>query len=174
MKPSGQAEADATSKSAPDARRRRFDRIRLLNEELDRLGTDAAARTASVSNKASFLAVSAGVLITAATAQLWNAAPPWGVIALALAVVALVLAAVALRPGTRPGIDARRLVDRHLDCDHSSAFVEAELVRDKANVLSAIERDVAHRGGWVWAGFGVLALAAASLAIVFTAETLGG
>ncbi|MFG6402467.1 hypothetical protein [Microbacterium sp. P04] len=156
------------------ARRQRFDRVRLLNEELDRLGTDAAVRTGSVTNKASFLAVSAGVLITAATAQLWDSAPAYGVTSLALASIALATAAIALRPGKRPGIDARRLVDRHLDCDHSVAFVEAEVVRDKADVLTAIERDIASRGRWVWAGFGALAFAAASLAAVFGIETLGG
>jgi hypothetical protein len=156
------------------ANRKRFDRIRLLNEELDRLGTDAAVRMGSVTNKASFLAVSAGVLLTAATAQLWQTVPVWGVITLVLASLALAAAAVALRPGTRPGIDARRLVDRHLDCDHSAARVEAELVRDKADVLTALERDIGRRGRWVWAGFGVLALAAISLGVVFATEIIGG
>lgn len=156
------------------ARRKRFDRVRLLNEELDHLMADATTRTGSVTNKASFLAVSAGVLITAATAQLWRAAPGYGVASLALACLAMALAAVALRPGKRPGIEARRLVDRHLDCDHSAAFVEAELVRDKETVLTAIERDIASRGRWVWAGFGALASAAVALAVVFGIELLGG
>ena len=53
------------------------------NEELDRLVTDAAERTASVTNKASFLAVSAGVLVAASTVQLWVKAPTFGVVALA-------------------------------------------------------------------------------------------
>jgi hypothetical protein len=163
-----------TDDPALQAKRQRFDRVRLLNEELDRLGTDAAARTGSVTNKASFLAVSAGVLVTAATAQVWESAPAYGVIALALSIFALASAAVALRPGTRPGIDARRLVDRHLDCDHSAAFIEEQLVRDKADVLTAIESDIANRGRWVWGGFGALALAATSLGVVFGIETLGG
>ncbi|KZE42052.1 hypothetical protein AVW09_11035 [Microbacterium sp. T32] len=164
---------DAITAAESAARRMRFDRVRLLNEELDRLMTDAATRVSGVTNKASFLAVSAGVLITAATAQLWSFARGFGVASLVLACLAMACAAVALRPGKRPGIEARRLVDRHLDCTHSAGFVEAELVRDKETVLTAIERDIANRGRWVWAGFGVLAAAAGSLAVVFSFELLG-
>lgn len=153
---------------------RRIRRVRLLNEELDRLATDATARAGGVANKASFLAVSAGVLITAATAQTWNTVPVWGVAALVLATVALACAAVALRPGTRPGVEARRLIDRHLHCEHRDSDVEVELVRDKAEVLTAFERDIGGRSVWVWGGFGALALASASLVAVFAFETLGG
>ncbi len=156
------------------ARRVRFDRVRLLNDELDTLGTDATARTSGVANKASFLAVSAGVLLTAATAQLWKSAPALGVVALALACAALGCAAIALRPGRRPGIEARRLVDRHLDSDHSAAAIEVELVKDKASVLTAIETDILDRGLWVWAGFGTIAFSAISLAFVFGIELFGG
>lgn len=165
---------DAQAAAEIAARRKRFDRVRLLNEELDHLMADATSRTGSVTNKASFLAVSAGVLITAATAQLWKLTPAFGVSSLALACLAMACAAVALRPGRRPGIEARRLVDRHLDCDHSAAFVEVELVRDKEAVLTGIEHDIAARGQWVWAGFGMLAAAAASLAVAFSFELLGG
>lgn len=153
---------------------RRIRRVRLLNEELDRLATDATARAGGVANKASFLAVSAGVLITAAAAQTWHTVPVWGVAALVMATVALAAAAIALRPGTRPGVEARRLIDRHLHCDHRDSDVEVELVRDKAEVLTAYERDIAGRSVWVWGGFGALALASASLVAVFAYETLGG
>lgn len=156
------------------ARRLRFDRVRLLNEELDRLSVDAAERTASVSNKASFLAVAAGVLIAAVTAQLWRAAPAFGIVALGFACLGLASAAIALRPGKRLGIQARRLVDRHLDCEHSAAQVEDELVRDKATVLNDREKDIADRGRWVWIGFGGVAFAALSLSLVFSIEILGG
>ncbi len=156
------------------ARRKRFDRVRLLHDELDRLALDSEQRTGSVSTKASFLAVSAGVLVAAASAQTWRLAPVAGVIALALACVALGCAAIALRPGKRVGIEARRLVDRHLDCDHTSAHVEEELVRDKATVLAAHELDIGSRGRWVWAGFGGVAASAVSLTVVFGLEVLGG
>lgn len=156
------------------ARRLRFDRVRLLNEELDRLTADSAERTSSISNKASFLAVSSGVLIAAATSQLWRNAPALGVVALGLACIGLACAAIALRPGKRIGVQARRLVDRHLDCEHSAAQVEEELVRDKATVLTDREKDIANRGRWVWAGFGGVAAAAVSLSVVFSIEVLGG
>lgn len=168
------SEEESNAAVASAARRKRFDRVRLLNEELDHLMVDATARTASVSNKASFLAVSGGVLITAGTSQAWATSPGYGVASLALSCLSLGLAAVALRPGKRPGIDARRLIDRHLDCEHFAAQVETELVRDKAAVLAAIEQDIANRSRWVWAGFGVLAAAALSLTAVFSIELLGG
>ena len=156
------------------ASRRRFDRVRLLNEELDRLNLDAAERSGSVTNKASFLAVAAGVLVAASTAQLWTVLGIVGVVSLAIACVALVCAAVALRPGKRIGIQARRLVDRHLDCDHSAAEVERELVADKATVLAAREDDITARSKWVWYGFAALILSTVSLTVMFGIQILGG
>lgn len=157
-----------------DARRARFARIRLLNEELDKLTTDAAERTASVTNKASFLAVSAGVLVAASTVQLWKTLATFGVAALALACVALAAAAVAVRPGRRIGIQARRLVDRFADSTATAMQIEAQIIEDKANVLALREDDLRARAAWVWSGFAALALAAAALTVVFAAEVLGG
>lgn len=147
-----------------------FARVRLLNEELDRLTTDAAERTASVTQKASFLAVSAGVLVAASTVQLWSNTPWFGVIALGLACLALACAAVAVRPGQRLGLSARRIVDRYLDSTLSAADVEAQLVHDKAAAITSREGDLRARATWVWLGFAALALAAASLTIVFAIE----
>lgn len=156
------------------ARRARFDRVRLLNEELDKLTTDAAERTASVTNKASFLAVSAGVLVAASTVQLWEKLAGFGVAALALSCAALACAAIAVRPGKRVGILARRLVDRFADSNASALQIEAQIVEDKAAVLVLREDDLRARATWVWLGFAALALAAAALTIVFSAEVLGG
>lgn len=164
-----------TDKAAVDseALRARFARIRLLNEELDKLTTDASERTASVTNKASFLAVSAGVLVAASTVQLWTRAPLFGVVALALACVALACAAVAVRPGMRLGIQARRLVDRYADTTMSALAVESQIVEDKAASITQRETDLRARAAWVWIGFAGLAVAAASLAVVFGIEILG-
>jgi Flp pilus assembly protein TadB len=156
------------------ARRARFARVRLLNEELDKLAIDAAERTASVTNKASFLAVSSGVLVAASTVQLWTVAVGFGVGALAIACLALACAAVAVRPGKRMGIQARRLVDRYADSTLSALQIESQLVDDKANALTAREQDLRSRAVWVWCGFAALALAAAALTVVFTAQVLGG
>ncbi|MGZ0069469.1 hypothetical protein [Microbacterium arborescens] len=161
---------------APDesATRARFARVRLLNEELDKLTTDAAERTASVTNKASFLAVSAGVLVAASTAQVWETLAIFGVAALALACAALACAAVAVRPGKRAGLQARRLVDRFSDSTATALQIEAQIIEDKASVLALREDDLRARAMWVWCGFATLALAAAALTLVFAMEVLGG
>lgn len=156
------------------AKRSRFARVRLLNEELDRLTSDAGERTASVTNKASFLAVSAGVLVAASTVQLWSRAPIVGVVALALAFVALACAAVAMLPGRRMGIQARRLVDRYLDSSMNALQVETQIVEDKTRAITERENDLRTRAVWVWSGFAALAMAAAALTIVFAIELLGG
>lgn len=168
------AKAKAVKDTTADPNRRLFDRVRLINEELDRLTTEAGERTASVSSKASFLAVSAGVLIAASTVQLWTKAPGFGVAALALACIALGCAAVAVRPGKRLGIEARRLVDRYADSNFTALQIEAQIIEDKANVLRQREVDLRARASWVWVGFALLALAAAALAVVFAVEVLGG
>lgn len=159
---------------AEDPNRRRFDRVRLLSEELDHLNADAGERNTSVLNKASFLAVSAGVVVAASTAHVWTELGVVGIAALFFAAMSLGCATVALRPGKRIGIQARRLVDRHLDCGHSAAEVEAELVGEKATVLAAREEDMAARARWVWYGFASLILSTVSLTVVFAFETLGG
>lgn len=159
---------------AEELRRALQARVRLLNEELDRLVTDAADRTASVNSKASFLAVSAGVLVAASTVQLWTKAPVFGVVALGLACLALACAALAVRPGKRMGIQARRLVDRYVDSTMNALQVETQLVEDKANVLTQRETDLRARAVWVWVGFAALPLAAAALTVVFAVEVMGG
>ena len=157
-----------------DALRQRFARIRLLNEELDRLTLDTSERAASVSNKASFLAVSAGVLITASTSQLWSELAWFGIVALLLGCAGLVCAAVALRPGRRLGLVAQRLADSYIDTTRSALVIETELVRSKSKAIAHREGDLAARAGWVWAGFALLVLASVSLSAVFTAQLLGG
>jgi hypothetical protein len=156
------------------ARAANFARARLLNEELDRLNVDASERAGSVTNKASFLAVAAGVIIAASTAQVWTALGVVGIAALALACVGLICAAIALRPGKRIGIQARRLVDRNLDTTRTAAQIEAGLVEDKAAVLAAREDDIAARATWIWYGFVALIFSTVSLTIVYSAEVLGG
>lgn len=73
------------SPSEVAARRKAFDRLRLLTHEVDLLVEDAAERTQSIASKASFLAVSAGVLIAALTAQIWTQQTILALIALILA-----------------------------------------------------------------------------------------
>jgi len=160
--------------AATDARRRKFDRVRLLNEEVDRLTVDVEQRAASVSNKASFLAVAAGVIIAAAVAQLWTVLPWIGVLALGFACLGLVCATVALRPGRRIGLVAQRLADAYLDSELSASEIELLLVRRKSDVISARESDLVARAQWVASGLSALLVSVAALTIVFATQILGG
>lgn len=112
-----------------DRQRARALRTELLNAEVDKLTTDAAERTASVANKASFLAVSGGVLIAASTAQLWSARSIFGVGALGIACVALFCATAASRPGKRLGLRAQRLVDTYAGADITGLQMLSSIVR---------------------------------------------
>jgi hypothetical protein len=162
------------SKKQVDQQRSAFARLRLIHEELDRLGVDASQRSAGVMSKASFLAVAAGVIIAASTTRLWVAQPIIGIFALALACVSLISAAIALRPGSRSELLPQRLVDRYLDSTRNAMSVEREIVIDKSVVLDLRERDLASRAQWVSRGFILLIASTIALCITFAIETLGG
>jgi hypothetical protein len=148
--------------------------VRLLGDEVDRLTVDVDQRSAGVANKASFLAVSAGVLLAASTSQLWAHLPWVGAIALLLACVGLSCAAVALRPGKRFGLVAQRLTDRYLDTTSSALAIEEAILREKSTIISRREDDLGARANWVLRGFGALILSAVALTVVFTVQLLGG
>lgn len=156
------------------ALRARHARVRLLNEELDRLTTDVGERSVSVTSKASFLAVSAGVLVAASTSQIWSTQAWFGIAALVFAGVAVLCAAVALRPARRLGLVAQRLTDRYLDTNKTALAIETEIVQGKSRAITSREADLVTRATWVWCGFGALVLSTASLATVFAAQLLGG
>lgn len=167
------ASAAAQAAAAAVTKKTNFDRVRLIHDDLDKLTADATERTQSISTKASFLAVSAGVIIAALTAQVWTHFVAVGVVSMGLAVVGLLCAAVALRPGRRQGTTGRSLADRYIDSTHSVQQIEPILVREKSNNLTAREDDLRARSYWVWAGFIALGGAAVLLAIIFSAELLG-
>lgn len=148
-------------------------RLGLVAGEVDRLLDDMRSRTSSIANKASFLAVSAGVVVTASTAQVWSKLVWFGVAALSLACIGLVCAAIALRPERRFGIIAQRLTDKYLDSPKSCSVIERQLTITKADSITRHEEGLRSRSAWVWRGFISLALSAASLTIVFTAELIG-
>ncbi|UTT62591.1 hypothetical protein [Microcella humidisoli] len=154
--------------------RRSFSRIRLIHEELDRLGADASARHSSIMSKGSFLAVAAGVVIAATSSRLWEVQPIVGLAALVLACLALVGSALALRPGQRIELLPQRLADKYVDSQLTAATVERQLVLDKAHVLVAREGDLKNRSLLVSTGFVLLILSTTALCITFSFETLGG
>lgn len=172
-KPAGDAAAQALAVDKQDRQRARAVRLEMLNEELDRLTVDAAERTASVANRASFLAVSAGVLIAASTAQLWSSRPEFGVAALGLACISLLCATAASRPGKRPGIRAQRLVDNYANADVTAGHVLSAVVRQKADALEVREGDLSSRATWITTGFAVLVVSAVSLTAVVSAQLMG-
>lgn len=88
--------------------------------------------------------------------------------------VSLACAAVAVRPGKRLGLEARRLVDRYADSTITALQMETQIVNDKAAVLAEREGNLRSRAAWVWVGLAALAFAAAALTLVFAAEILGG
>lgn len=155
-----------------EKRRANHARLGLVSSEMDRLLDDMRTRTASIANKASFLAVAAGVVITASTAQLWTRLVWFGVGALALACAGIVCAAIALRPEQRLGVSAQRITDLYLNTDKSPAAIERNLVSAKSDVITRQEKNLRGRAAWVWRGFAALTLAAISLAVVFSVEVL--
>lgn len=163
-----------TNPDGTPGQRARFARVRLLNEEVDRLTLDLEQHAAGVANKASFLAVSAGVLIAASVGQVWTVFPAGGLLTLALACVGLLSAAVALRPAKRVGLIAQRLADRYLDTSMASMEIEAILVREKADNISTREVELVGRARWVWGGFGALVVSAATLSVAFGMQLFGG
>jgi len=167
------ARQQAVDDEQASRKKQSFRRVRLLNEELDKLVADATTRSASVANKASFLAVSTGVLVAATTGQLWMRATIVGICALALASAGLLSAAMALRPGKRSGLDAQRLVDRYLDSTRMADSIERDLVVSKADSISALEPNLRNRAGWVTAGFFSLAASTILLTIVYAIEVSG-
>jgi hypothetical protein len=152
----------------------RYARVGVLKDEVNQLVTDADQRLTSVSNKASFLAVAAGVVIAAASSQEWSQLRWFGVIALALGCAGLLCAAVALRPGKRRGLKALRLTDKYLDSTRSAKSIEEEILKDKAKAIDQRESGLVARAIWVQVGFGALVLSTISLTVVFAATTLGG
>ncbi|MFJ2543040.1 hypothetical protein [Microbacterium sp. NPDC087589] len=164
---------DPLAQDKRERQRARALRIELLNDELDKLTVDAAERTASIANRASFLAVSAGVLIAASTAQLWSARAIFGVVALGLGCIALLCATAASRPGKRLGLRAQRLVDTYADADVSGGQLLSAIVRQKADALEFREGDLSNRATWITAGFTVLVVSAAALTAVVSAQLMG-
>jgi hypothetical protein len=164
-----QAEAERTARE----QKRTFRRVQLLNSEINLLVADSNVRYESVSSKATFLAVSTGVVIAAVTSQLWTALPILGVIALSCSSFALFCAAFALRPGKRLGIDAKGLSDRYLDSRLTSGQLEIEVVATKARAVAQREANVLNRARWVWCGFSGLFVAVVALTLVFAFETMG-
>jgi hypothetical protein len=172
----GRARGDAAAKADELARRnskkREYDRLALLNDELNILLADARERSASVANKSTFLAVSAGVLIAAISSTAWKELALLASIGLASSCLALLCAAIASLPSKTLGIVAQRLTDRHMSGDHSLLHIARGIVSDKSSGITLNEARLAARAKWTSAGFFLLIGGAVALSVVYTAEVL--
>lgn len=155
------------------ARKALLHRTRLLNEELDRLDGNSTARSSSVGNKASFLAVTAGVVVTAAASldlgesqiEEWKVLLPF-----VLSGMGLLCAVLALRPTKLIGIDARRIVDKYLDSAIAPSELEQILVSSKAEVIANREVDIIARARLVSVGLVFLVASICALAVLVSAH----
>ena len=160
----------APKQAVDDRARHAAHRVRLLNEEVDRLRLDATDRAKSVDAKSSFLAVSSGIVITASTSQFWTV--PWmlALLPLALASIALGFATYALRPGKRSDLSPELLWLEWRDSEKNIAVVEDSILRAKVFASKMRELEVTRRASVTSAGFVVLVGSALSLVILFAAE----
>lgn len=142
-----------TENSESDAQKAFARRLAVLHVEIDELLSDSFRRQESVSNKASFLAVSVGIVLTGLTSQAWKTPTIVLLSALTLAIVSLALAASALVPGNRSVLDGQRLVDIFLDSTASRVSMETEILKSKVQILASRNARVERQALIVIFGF---------------------
>lgn len=135
----------------------------MIDSEINAYLLVAEQREQSVNNKASFLAVTAGVLVTAAVTQAWHRFEVFGMLTMLLASSAITLAAFALRPGSRPGDSPKRLLEMYLDSGKTERVIQVDMMKRKADTAS--ERELALRGRARLVNWGFLALVCSCLAL---------
>jgi hypothetical protein len=162
------AEVEAAGRSNPAiTASQRIKRMQLVHHEIDLLRGDAADRRRSVDARASFLAVAAGIVITASAASQWKTTGWFAVIPLALATIALALAAIASRPERRTELSATRIFDRYLDSEQPPAAIERSVLESKVAAIRQQETALSTRGGLISAGFVVLIASALTLTVIY-------
>lgn len=159
------------SDEAEIARQRRLaQRVEMLTAEADRISSETSGRSARVDNKASFLAVGAGIVVAAQSAIDW--ALPWLAVvpSMLLALVALALAAVALRPQRRAGLSTSALVNLWLDSEQATLAIEVSILREKAQIFDRQEEALRARGRLVSNGFWLFLIGMAALGIEYVVQ----
>lgn len=162
------AEVEAAGRSHPAiTASQRIKRMQLVHHEIDLLRGDATDRRRSVDARASFLAVAAGIVITASAASQLKTTGWFAVIPLALATIALALAAIASRPERRTELSATRIFDRYLDSEQPPAAIERSVLESKVAAIRQQETALSTRGGLISAGFVVLIASALTLTVIY-------
>jgi hypothetical protein len=159
-------------KAANARRKRSAQRVQMIHDEVNLMRADASDRARSVDSKASFLAVSAGVIIAAAASSQWT--QPWGlaILPMSFSAIGLVFAAIALRPGTRPDVTPQILFDRWADSEKYPATVEADILKSKVAAFTKRESVIRSRARSTSIGFAFLIAGVFSLALVFALESV--
>lgn len=144
--------------------------MEMLTAEADRIALETSARSAKVDNKASFLAVGAGIVVAAQSAIDWELSWLAVVPSMLLALVALGLAAIALRPQRRTDLSTSALVNMWLDSEQSTLAIEQSILREKARIFDAQEDALRARGRLVSNGFWFFLIGMAALGVEYVTQ----
>lgn len=154
-------------KNRPAARR-----LEVLHNEVDVLLAESFNRQESISHKASFLAVSSGIILTGLTAQLWVTPKVFLLISITFTILGLALAATALAPVKRTTLDGQRLVDTFIDSTFSRFNMEQKILISKTNSLTARNIQINRHALLVNLGFWALVFASISFGAGYTLHYL--
>jgi hypothetical protein len=157
--------------------RQRLARIRLLNDELDRLRIAAFERTRSIDTKTSFVVVAAGVLASATFDNLVTGATSFvGLLPFGLTVATVWAAAVALWPTAIKQPTGQALVKRWVDACETPEQLEDYLLEMKAHEIQLRNENNERRSGALKSGFRLLiaALVTAFLVAGLNMALVGG
>lgn len=147
-------------------------RISVLRSELVRLESNARERTRNVTTKASFLAVSAGVIISGLltaelVVELWVK-----VAAFSLAVLALALASLSMAPDSIRLVSAKEIVDDMLEDPITGAELERRLTLVYLGAIHSRDPVTNRKAQLVSGGYFSLVVASLLLIAAFTADQI--
>ena len=150
-----------------DATRDTTEKHRLLVETALDLKHAARERSRAVTTKASFLAISAGVLVTAAVAYNWTLADWSTALPLVAAVSALGFASYAMRPEPAEDTDLEELTKLFFESKAKSADLQDHLLKSYAAVIRSREATSRKNSRAVRGGYTLLLLSGLSLTVLF-------
>lgn len=140
-------------------------RMQLLHHEIDLLTAASIQRQESLANKASFLTVAAGVVLTGLTAQFWQTPPEFLILSVALTLVVLGLAAAALVPRRSAVLDGPRAFERFVDSKFNRASIERNILETKVANLRSRNDMTQRQAFFVMSGYWVLVVSALSFGV---------
>lgn len=138
-----------------------------IMSELNRVAHD---RSKLITTKASFLAVAAGILITAAVTYEWAMGHWTTVIPLITAVAALGCAAFATRPEGALEFDHEELAEKYFGDEANISHLQRHTVDTYRKLIVAREAKSRHNARAVSAGYLFLMISSGSLAVLFIVD----